>query len=250
MHIIISNDDGIFAPGIRALALAAHAAGHRVTVFAPDRQRSAAGHSATISAPLHALPVEYENGIEAYSVDGTPADCVRLGLYLLRDRQPDCVLTGINRGPNRGAAIIYSGTVGSAMEGALCGLPAAAVSLCAQRDDGYETAARYGVRLAEWMMRNPLPLGEVYNLNVPDGEVRGVRSACISNEYIFAPDFVREGDGYVMTYGPEILPETSEDSDLNICRCGYASLSIISWNMLARTAMPDLTALSRAVETI
>lgn len=247
MHILISNDDGIFAPGIRALALAAQAAGHRVTVFAPDRQRSAAGHSATIEAPLHPKRVAFDGNIEAYSVDGTPADCVRLGLYLMGEK-PDCVLTGINRGPNRGAAILYSGTVGSAMEGALCGLPAAAVSLCAHRDDGYETAAHLGVKLAEWMMLNPLPLGEVYNLNVPDGAVRDIRSASVSNEYIFAPKYAREGDGYVLCYGPELLPETQADSDLNICRAGYASLSIIGWNMLARTQMPDTTALSHAVE--
>ena len=104
------------------------------------------------------------------------------------------------------------------------------------------------MKLAEWMMLNLLPLGEVYNLNVPDGAVRGIRSASVSNEYIFAPKYAREGDGYVLCYGPELLPETQADSDLNICRAGYAALSIIGWNMLAHTQMPDTTALSRAVE--
>lgn len=105
MHILIANDDGIFAPGIRALTAEAVRAGHRVSVFAPDSQRSAASHAITVSRPLHAAPVEY-GGVSAWSVDGTPADCVRLGLYLLRDDAPDCVLTGINNGANRGAAIL------------------------------------------------------------------------------------------------------------------------------------------------
>ena len=105
MHILIANDDGIFAPGIKALVQAACAAGHRVTVFAPDTQRSAASHAFTLKKPLHAYPVEFD-GVSAFKVDGTPADCVRLGLYLTRNDPVDCVLTGINNGSNRGAAIL------------------------------------------------------------------------------------------------------------------------------------------------
>ena len=249
MHILMSNDDGIFAPGIKALALEAKFKGHRVTVFAPDRQRSAAGHSATISAPLHVKQVDYEEGITAYAVDGTPADCVRLGLYLLADDKPDCVLSGINRGSNRGAAILYSGTVGAAMEGSLCGFPAAAVSLCAYRDDGYETAAHYGVKLAEWMMQNPLPLGEVYNLNVPEGEVLGIRAATISNEYIFPPKYTLQDGAYLLDSDAETMPETDENSDLNVCRAGYAALSVLTRNVLAQT-QPDLTTLAKQLSTL
>ena len=249
MHILMSNDDGIFAPGIRALACAAKAAGHRVTLFAPDRQRSAAGHSATLNAPLHVRQVEYPDGIPAYAVDGTPADCVRLGLYLLSDDRPDCVLSGINRGSNRGAAILYSGTVGAAMEGSLCGFPAAAVSLCAYRDDGYETAARYGVKLAEWMMQNQLPLGEIYNLNVPEGEVHGIRAATISNEYIFPPRYVFEDGGYTLDRNVDTMPETDENSDLSVCNAGYASLSVLTRNVLSEK-QPDLTALAKQLNKL
>ena len=182
MHVLIANDDGIFAPGIRALAKAAAAAGHRVTVFAPDEQRSAAGHSFSITKPLHAKPVDYD-GIRAFSVDGTPADCARLGLYLLKDDPVDFVLAGINKGANRGAAILYSGTVGAAMEASLCGVPGLAVSLCSHLDRDYEEAAALGVRAMEWAVHHPLPRGEIYNLNVPFGvKIRGVRSASISNE--------------------------------------------------------------------
>lgn len=249
MHVLIANDDGIFAPGIRALAKAAAAAGHRVTVFAPDVQRSAAGHSFTITNPLHAKPVEYD-GVRAFSVDGTPADCARLGLYLLKDDPVDFVLAGINKGANRGAAILYSGTVGAAMEASLCGVPGLAVSLCSHLDRDYEEAAALGVRAMEWAVHHPLPRGEIYNLNVPFGvKIRGVRSATISNEYIFPPDYNSDGaGGYVLAEEQDALPETDPNSDLNLTNAGYASMSVLTWKLLSDTPMPDLSDLAPELE--
>ena len=249
MHVLIANDDGIFAPGIRALAKAAAAAGHRVTVFAPDEQRSAAGHSFSITKPLHAKPVEY-GGIRAFSVDGTPADCARLGLYLLKDDPVDFVLAGINNGANRGAAILYSGTVGAAMEASLCGVPGLAVSLCSHLDRDYEEAAALGVRAMEWAVHHPLPRGEIYNLNVPFGvKIRGVRSASISNEYIFPPDYLPDGaGGYVLAEEQDALPETDPNSDLNLTNAGYASMQVLTWKLLSDTPMPDLSDLAPELE--
>ena len=249
MHVLIANDDGIFAPGIRALAKAAAAAGHRVTVFAPDEQRSAAGHSFSITKPLHAKPVEY-GGIRAFSVDGTPADCARLGLYLLKDDPVDFVLAGINKGANRGAAILYSGTVGAAMEASLCGVPGLAVSLCSHLDRDYEEAAALGVRAMEWAVHHPLPRGEIYNLNVPYGvKIRGVRSASISNEYIFPPDYLPDGaGGYVLAEEQDALPETDPNSDLNLTNAGYASMQVLTWKLLSDTPMPDLSDLAPELE--
>ncbi len=249
MHVLIANDDGIFAPGIRALAKAAAAAGHRVTVFAPDEQRSAAGHSFSITKPLHARPVEYD-GIRAFSVDGTPADCARLGLYLLKDDPVDFVLAGINKGANRGAAILYSGTVGAAMEASLCGVPGLAVSLCSHLDRDYEEAAALGVRAMEWAVHHPLPRGEIYNLNVPFGvKIRGVRSASISNEYIFPPDYLPDGaGGYVLAEEQDALPETDPNSDLNLTNAGYASMQVLTWKLLSDTPMPDLSDLAPELE--
>ena len=249
MHVLIANDDGIFAPGIRALAKAATAAGHRVTVFAPDSQRSAAGHSFSITKPLHAKPVDYD-GIRAFSVDGTPADCARLGLYLLKDDPVDFVLAGINKGANRGAAILYSGTVGAAMEASLCGVPGLAVSLCSHLDRDYEEAAALGVRAMEWAVHHPLPRGEIYNLNVPFGvKIRGVRSASISNEYIFPPDYLPDGaGGYVLAEEQDALPETDPNSDLNLTNAGYASMQVLTWKLLSDTPMPDLSDLAPELE--
>lgn len=243
MHILLTNDDGIFAPGLRALSNAAREAGHRVTIFAPDGQRSAASHSITLDKPLRAERVEYE-GIAAYAVNGTPADCARLGLFLLGNDRPDCVAAGVNRGANRGAATLYSGTVAAAAEGALCGVPGVAVSLCKFVDEGYEHAARLGVRLAEWALRHPLPIGLIYSLNVPLGAPRGVRAATLSHEYIARPAYREVPDGWMMADGEPLVPEEDENCDTLLTHAGYATLSILGWNLQAGAAMPDISELN------
>lgn len=252
MHILIANDDGIFADGIRALAKAATAAGHRVTIFAPDTQRSCASHALTLKPALHATPVEYEGGLTAYAVDGTPADCVRLGLYLTREDPVDCVLSGINNGSNRGAATIYSGTVGAAMEASFCGYPAVAASLCCDHSSNpdYTEAARISVQTLEWAMQHPIPRGDIYNLNVPVGEhIREIRSASLSYEHIFPACYTQDEDGgYHLSTKVPPIPETDPNSDLNLTKAGCATLSVISWNWLSRTPMADMSDLQKAVD--
>lgn len=244
MHVLISNDDGIFASGIKALVNEAVSRGHRVSVFAPDSQRSAAGHAISLNRPLRAEKLDFD-GLTAYAVDGTPADCVRLGLHILGDDKPDFVLAGVNNGANRGAAILYSGTVSAAMEGSLCGVPAAAVSLCSFADKDYENSARLGIDLLEWAKDHPLPRGEIYNLNVPRGEVKGIRPASVSYEFICKAEYERLEDGsYAIVDTPNDLPETDENSDMLLTRAGYASLSILTWNLLANTKMDDISDLA------
>lgn len=136
------------------------------------------------------------------------------------------------------------------MEGALCGLPAVAVSLDSHLDRGYECAAALGVRTMEWAMAHPLPRGEIYNLNVPCGTPRGLRSATVSNEYIFSPMYRESDEGYWLIEGADVVPETDENSDLLLTRAGYATLSIIRWNLLADTPMPDLCALEEAFDDV
>lgn len=246
MHILISNDDGIFAPGIRALAKAAVDAGHKVTVFAPDTQRSAASHSISLSRPVKVCPVEYDFGIPAYSVDGSPADCVRVGVYLCAEKgEPaDCVLSGVNKGANRGAAILYSGTVSAAMEGSLCGVPGVAVSLCHYTSEEFAAAAALGVKTAEWAVKRPLPRGEIYNLNVPcREEILGVRAASVSHEFIGNPKYSLLEEGlYMVANTPDVLP-AKEDGDMELTRAGYATISVLTWNLQAQTAVPDVSEL-------
>ena len=246
MHVLIANDDGIFAPGLRALAEAAQAAGHKVSIFAPDSQRSAASHAITLTRPLHVRKVEY-GGMDAYAVDGTPADCARLGLYIRKDDPVEFVLSGINRGSNRGGAILYSGTVAAAMEAAMCGVPGLAVSLCSEEDADYTAAAQLGVRTMEWAVAHPLPHGEIYNLNVPAGSVKGVRAATVSHDFIAEPAYVLQADGgYSIGNGKPLFDDADENCDLRLTEAGYASLSVLTWNLMAQTPIAALDGLEDA----
>ena len=164
MHIMVTNDDGIHAPGIIALAAALKELG-TVTVVAPDRERSAAGHSLTLHAPLRVL--ELRDGWHA--VDGTPTDCVNMGIHSLLSCKPDLVVSGINHGANLGDDITYSGTVAAAMEANLMGIPAIAVSLTTfERHGHFDAAARVAVRVARQVKANGLPADTFLNVNVPD----------------------------------------------------------------------------------
>ena len=164
MHILVTNDDGIHAPGITALAMALTRVGE-VTVVAPDRERSAVGHALTLHHPLRAM----ELGPNRFAVDGTPTDCVNLGILTLLARRPDIVVSGINRGGNLGDDITYSGTVSAAMEATLMGIPALAVSLVTSGPgEHYDAAAAVAARLAEMVRVRGLPPDTFLNVNVPD----------------------------------------------------------------------------------
>lgn len=164
MKILVTNDDGITAVGINVLAKALSAVGD-VAVVAPDRERSAVGHALTLHHPLRAV----SQGDNRYAVDGTPTDCVNLGIHSLLEFKPDLVVSGINRGANLGDDITYSGTVSAAMEATLMGIPAFAVSLVTLNEgEHYETAANFAVRLARKVLENGLPPDTFLNVNVPD----------------------------------------------------------------------------------
>lgn len=172
MLILVTNDDGIHSPGIIALSESLSRIG-RVVVVAPDRERSAVGHSLTLHSPLRAE--EIRPGV--FAVDGTPTDCVNLGIHGLISERPDLVVSGINRGGNMGDDITYSGTVAAAMEATLMGVPAFAVSLEAGPFTAahFTEAARISVALAATMQRRGLPSDTLLNVNVPPGRPRGVR---------------------------------------------------------------------------
>jgi 5'-nucleotidase len=166
MRVLVSNDDGVDAPGIRTLADGLRAAGHAVTVVAPDRDRSGASNSLTLDMPIRCKPV----GEGVYSVAGTPTDCVHLALAGMLDTPVDIVVSGINNAPNLGDDVIYSGTVAAAMEGRFLGLPAIAVSLVTRdhRGEHFPTAARVAVELMARLLADPLPADTILNVNVPD----------------------------------------------------------------------------------
>ncbi len=167
MRILISNDDGIYAPGIKSLAETL-ATVHDVYVAAPDRERSANSHALTLNKPLRAEEVDIFNNVKgAWHINGTPADCVKIALGALLDHEPDLVVSGINRGQNMGTDVVYSGTVSAAMEGNILGIPSIAVSLASFADKHYDTAAKFILKFIENFDKNSLPLKTLFNVNVP-----------------------------------------------------------------------------------
>ncbi|MCQ2437949.1 MAG: 5'/3'-nucleotidase SurE [Clostridia bacterium] len=248
MHFLLTNDDGINAPGIRALADAALRRGHTFCVAAPDRERSAASHSVTLRTPLRADKVDYPGATAAYAIDGTPADCARVGLWLLPD--VDMVLSGINNGPNLGAACIYSGTVGAATEAAMCNYQAIATSMSSYNCKDYTAGAEVTVRLAEWAKDHPLPRGAVYNLNIPDipyDEIKGVRNATLGPMFVCTPAAqaveTPEGVRYAYKLG-ENVPYEDPECDFLVIREGWATLTKVCWNVKLNAPDADLTDLS------
>jgi len=163
MRILLSNDDGYFAPGLAVLAEAIRHIAH-IDVVAPERYRSGASNSLTLSRPLRLQRAA--NGF--YYVDGTPTDCVHLAITGLLSQEPDMVIAGINHGANLGDDVIYSGTVAAAMEGRFLGLPAIAVSMVGRSGAHFETAARVVLDLLLKLKSHPLPTDTILNVNVPD----------------------------------------------------------------------------------
>jgi 5'-nucleotidase len=169
LRILISNDDGVFADGIRTLAAEAARRGHQVTVVCPDQERSATGHGLTLQTPLRAERADelFADGVKAWACSGTPSDCVKLALFALLDEWPDLVLSGINHGPNLGTDVLYSGTVSAAMEGTIEGLHALAVSSADFQWRHFQPAATLALDVAERLLQQGWPEGMLLNLNVP-----------------------------------------------------------------------------------
>lgn len=184
MRILVSNDDGVDAAGIRMLASVLREAGHEVTVVAPDRDRSGASNSLTLDLPIRLKRIDHYT----VSVAGTPTDCVHLALTGLLEFEPDIVVSGINNAANLGDDVIYSGTVSAAMEGRFLGLPAVAVSLVTRNHDPkhFETAARAAVEIVARLKADPLPADTILNVNVPDlpwNEVKGFEVTRLGNRH-------------------------------------------------------------------
>jgi 5'-nucleotidase len=173
MHILLSNDDGYFAPGLATLANALGEHGHQVTVVAPERDRSGASNSLTLDRPLmvRRTPAGF------HYVNGTPTDCVHLAVTGLLPTLPDMVMSGINHGANMGDDTVYSGTVAAATEGFLLGIPSLAISLVNNNREHFQTAANVAVALAARFAAQPFAEPVLLNVNVPDvtpEELRGV----------------------------------------------------------------------------
>jgi 5'-nucleotidase len=240
MHVLISNDDGVDAPGIRVLAETLGRLG-RVTIFAPDRDRSGASNSLTLDQPIRVT--EIEPGI--HRVAGTPTDCVHLALCGLLDDDPDLVVSGINNAANLGDDVIYSGTVAAAMEGRYLGLPAIAVSLCSRdhQPENFPSAARAVMQLMERLLVDPLPADTILNVNVPDlpwEEIRGFEVTRLGHRHRAEPS-VEQFDPrgrrvyWIGPAGPE--QDAGPGTDFDAVRRGFVSVTPIHVDLTRYQAM-------------
>jgi 5'/3'-nucleotidase len=224
--ILLSNDDGVQAPGIRALRDALLEVAD-VIVAAPDRERSAASHSISLDRPLRVD--DLEPGVHA--IDGTPVDCVYLGLLHLVPRRPALVVSGINNGFNLGSDVFYSGTVAAAVEGALRGVPALAVSLERRRPQDFSHAAAFARALAAEMLRrapDALPDASLLSVNLPAGPVRGYQVTFLGRRVYRDQVEVRRDlrdRSYYWIGGPEADAVDVPGSDLSAVRNGLASVT-------------------------
>lgn len=227
MKIMVTNDDGINAIGIRALAEAMQEIGE-VVVVAPDRERSAVGHSLTLHSPLRVF--ELREGW--FAVDGTPTDCVNMGIHSLLPFKPDLVVSGVNHGGNLGDDVTYSGTVAAAMEATLMGIPALAVSLATfGQSDNFKAAAQVAVRVARELMKNGLPEDTFLNLNVPNLPLESIKPPLITRQgkRSFVGKIIDKTDPrgrkyfWIGSEEPSFVDE--EGTDFNAIGMGHASIT-------------------------
>ncbi len=242
-RILISNDDGVHARGIKTLRKALEQIAD-VTVVAPDRERSGASHSLTMDVPLRTHRIK-DNII---GVDGTPTDCVLLALKLLLPEPPDLVVSGINRGPNMGDDVTYSGTIAAAMEATLMGIPAIAVSLCRCESGAfdYEASAEIAREVALMVLERGLPLGTLLNVNVPNmprDEITGVEIAR-QGKQIYEEAVVEKQDPRGRTYywiGGQLTSwEPEPDTDYAAVSEGLVSITPIHLDLTDYQAMDVL----------
>ncbi len=230
MRVLVSNDDGVDAPGIRVLADCLGTVG-QVTVVAPDRDRSGASNSLTLDAPLRVLPM----GNRYYRVAGTPTDCVHLALSGLLDEEPEMVVSGINNSANLGDDVIYSGTVSAAMEGRFLGLPAIAVSLVSTDHKGvhYDSAAEAVLLLMQRLLVDPLPADTILNVNVPDlpwAEIRGFEVTRLGRRHRAEPCIAQTDPRgrpiwWIGPAGP--VDDAGPGTDFNAVQRGFVSVTPI-----------------------
>ncbi|MDR7418545.1 MAG: 5'/3'-nucleotidase SurE [Armatimonadota bacterium] len=246
MRVLLTNDDGIGSPGLRALAQS-FAAAHETIVVAPEQERSATGHAVTLHKPLRARPTSgYPDGVVAWATNGTPADCVILGVLELLDRRPDVVVSGINVGANLGRDLTYSGTVSGAMEGAILGIPSIAVSVAAFQDVRFDVAARFAVRLAQRCLADGLPDDTLLNVNVPNLAAEQMKGVAVTRQSArrYLSSLERRTDPRGITYywltGQRGTATDEAGTDAWALAAGFISVTPVQLNMTDERLMRAL----------
>jgi 5'-nucleotidase len=249
VRILVTNDDGYRSEGIRVLADAFRALGD-VTIVAPTEEASAIGHALTLRHPLRLEHI----GEKVFAVDGTPTDCVNIAITQVFKGLPDLVVSGINKGWNLGDDVTYSGTVAGALEGALLGVPAIAVSLKATRAAyDFSYAARAASAMGDAILRRPLPVRTFLNINVPKGEPKGYRvtvQAKRNHVTSVAERHDPKGRPYYWIEEGQNEWEPHDRSDYQAVRDGYVSVTPLQPDLTSHDAMALVEELTFATPTM
>lgn len=249
MFIVLTNDDGIQAVGLRAMYAALRDVGHDVAVVAPLTEQSAVGHSLTIAMPLRVRNVR-EQGFEGIGVQGTPSDCIKLGLRRLLDKKPDLVVSGINCGANVGPDIMYSGTVSAATEGAHMGYPAIAISHDSFKPGDIRDVADHAARLIDAIQWQAVPARRVLNLNYPDLPAAGIKgiAVCPQTTALWNDDYLHRtdprGNSYWWITGELPEKDIAAGTDRDMLSKGYATITPLRFDFTDYDTMKGLSYLA------
>lgn len=244
--ILVSNDDGISAPGLRALVEAVRSLGE-VVIVAPDSPQSGMGHAVTISRPLRLDQTDLYGNLKAFQCSGTPADCVKLAVDKVLHRKPDLLVSGINHGSNSSINVIYSGTMSAAVEGAIEGIPSAGFSLCnyAYHAD-FSLAVKTARLIATDMLKNGMPNGVLLNVNIPnvtEQETAGIK-VCRQANAKWKEDFDERQDPngrkYYWLSGKFVNYDKGNDTDEWALANGYVSVVPVQFDLTAHHAIATL----------
>ncbi|MEM8890898.1 MAG: 5'/3'-nucleotidase SurE [Bacteroidota bacterium] len=246
-HILISNDDGILAPGILNLAEVASELGD-ISIVAPDSAQSGMGHAITIGRPLRVYKEELPGGLEGYAINGTPADCVKLATGVLLDRAPDLIISGINHGANTSVSTIYSGTLSAAREGAIQEIPSIGFSLCNFQHEADMSAAKAIAKIViREALEQQMPAGQCLNVNIPDLPLDKLKGIKITRqaEGRWTEGFDERVDPFGRKYywmtGEFVLTDKNNGTDIHAIEDGYVSVTPINRDMTRHQDLPSLS---------
>ncbi len=245
MHILLTNDDGIYAPGLAAFERQLRRLGE-VCVVAPATEQSGVGHSITYLTPLMAKEVFDGERRWGWMIEGSPADCVRIAIAELCPWRPDLVVSGINGGLNAGINVLYSGTVAAAIEGAFFGITSVAVSLEFDEHPRFDKAARLARRVIEEILEQKRPEPQLYNVNIPTEALSGVpRVKTVPMDVVhYGERFERRidpwGRAYYWATGEPPPPLGQQETDLSALAQGYVTVTPLDYNMTKRAVLADM----------
>ena len=244
--ILITNDDGFSSKGIKALINAVKNLG-KILIVAPDSPQSGMGHAISVNKPIRCYKTNFFGSVEAYCCTGTPVDCIKMGLYLLKDKKPDLILSGINHGSNVSTNILYSGTMSAAVEGALSGIPSVGYSLTDYSEDAdFQYSEKIVQIISKKVIKEGLKKGTCLNVNIPnikENQIKGIK-VCRQGRAFWDDTFDHRkdplGKDYYWLTGSFSSKEQALDTDINYLENNYVTIVPTQFDMTCHDSVDEL----------